>query len=54
MSADKVAKKGYHALMQGKPVVVPGVFNKMQVFSLRFLPRRIVLWIMRSVQEKRR
>jgi hypothetical protein len=54
MSADKVARKGYRALMRGKPVVIPGIFNKMQVFSLRFLPRRAVTGILRAVQEIRR
>ena len=37
-----VAKIGYNAFMKGKRVVVPGMTNKMQVFALRLLPRKII------------
>ncbi len=42
MDAPVVAKSGYKAFLIGKRVVIPGLANKMQVFALRFLPRRIV------------
>lgn len=42
MEAPVVAKSGYHAFMKGKRVFVPGIANKMQVFALRFMPRRFV------------
>jgi short-subunit dehydrogenase len=38
MSAEKVAEAGYKALMNNKRHVVPGVANKMVVFSGRFAP----------------
>jgi hypothetical protein len=39
MEADKVAKIGYKALMKGKRVAIPGMLNKVQIFSARFIPR---------------
>lgn len=41
MDPSRVAAIGYKALMKGKRVVVPGMANKMQVFILRFIPRKI-------------
>ncbi len=42
MEPSVVAAKGYNGLMQGKRIVVPGIFNKIQVFSVRFLPRWMI------------
>ncbi len=42
MSASKVAEIGFSGLMKGKTVVIPGIANKLMVFSGRFAPRRIV------------
>lgn len=41
MCPSRVAAIGYKALMKGKRVVVPGMANKIQVFTLRFIPRKI-------------
>ena len=41
MSAAKVAEIGYSGLMKGKAVVIPGIMNKLMVFSVRFAPRRM-------------
>jgi short-subunit dehydrogenase len=41
--ATKVAKEGVEGMMRGKPVVVPGVFNKIVAFSPRFSPRNVLL-----------
>jgi hypothetical protein len=41
MSASRVAATGYRALMKGKRVVIPGMANKMGVFMVRFIPRKI-------------
>lgn len=38
MEADEVAKIGYRALMQGKPMVVAGWFNKLGVIATKALP----------------
>ena len=42
MKASRVAKTGYKALMKGKRVVIPGMYNKIQVFLIRFIPRNLV------------
>jgi hypothetical protein len=39
MDADTVAQIGYRALMSGKRVVVPGLYNRIQILLLRLLPR---------------
>ncbi|HVJ68333.1 MAG TPA: SDR family NAD(P)-dependent oxidoreductase, partial [Caulifigura sp.] len=44
MEAEPVARAGYHATMKGKPLVVPGVANKMLAFSSRLWPRKWVRW----------
>lgn len=44
MSAEQVARIGYRALMQGKVTVVPGLWNRLSIFAIRFLPRRFVTW----------
>ncbi len=41
MDPARIAENGYHALMNGKRLVVPGMANKMQVFMVRFIPRKI-------------
>lgn len=41
MDPAKVAETGFNALMNGKRLVVPGMANKMQVFMVRFIPRKI-------------
>jgi short-subunit dehydrogenase len=43
MTAEKVARAGYRALMKGKTMAVPGWFNRILIGSLRFSPRGAVL-----------
>ncbi len=43
MSAHKVAQIGYRQMMKGKPVIIPGVLNKLSVFSVRLIPRSVML-----------
>jgi len=52
MEADKVAKIGYKALMKGKRVVIPGMFNKIQIFSIRFTPRIVVSKLIKFMMSK--
>ncbi len=40
MDAPVVAEVGYAGMMKGKRVVVPGAYNKLQVFGARFMPRK--------------
>lgn len=42
MDAHTVAKIGFDALKKGETTIVPGCLNKLTVFSLRLLPRKIM------------
>jgi short-subunit dehydrogenase len=48
-----VAEYGFAALNKGKAVAIHGAINKIVVQSLRVTPRKLVLKIVRSLQEKR-
>jgi uncharacterized protein len=50
MSADEVARTGVDALLAGRTVVVPGLANRLQALSPRFLPRRLVPGIVARAQ----
>ena len=52
MDARTVAEAGYRGLMAGKPVVIPGVMNKLLAQSVRFSPRTMVTKIARKMQEE--
>lgn len=41
-AAEKVAKAGYHGMIKGKHLVVPGLINKLVISAPRFLPRVIL------------
>jgi short-subunit dehydrogenase len=51
MNARRVAAIGYRALVRGRPVVIPGLRNRLLVFSVRLAPRRVVTRIARRLQE---
>ena len=51
MDAETVAQMGYDALMKGKIIIIPGFMNKMMAKCVRFIPRKIVTKIVRSMQE---
>jgi short-subunit dehydrogenase len=53
MDARTVAEAGYHALMAGKTVEIPGLANKLLTQSLRFSPRSLVTKMVRRIQEER-
>jgi short-subunit dehydrogenase len=52
MSAEKVARDGYHALMEERTVAISGVHNWLVAESVRFAPRKLVTAISRWVAEK--
>jgi short-subunit dehydrogenase len=52
MDARTVAEAGYRGLMAGKPVVIPGLMNKILAQSVRFSPRGLVTKIARKMQEE--
>lgn len=45
MDSLSVAQAGIRGLLRGKITIIPGLANKLSVFSLRFAPRRLVPWI---------
>lgn len=47
-----VAQEGYVGLMKNKPIVICGLYNKIQIFAIRFIPRFILTRITRHVHEK--
>jgi short-subunit dehydrogenase len=49
MDAEAVARTGYRGMKRGKRVVVPGVFNKALIFSMRLSPRRMTTAIAKSL-----
>ena len=50
MGVEEVARAGYDALMQSRPVVVPGRMNWATSLMPRFLPRRILPGIVLRAQ----
>lgn len=52
MDARTVAEVGYRALLRGKPVVIPGLRNKLLAQSIRVSPRSMVTKIVRKMQEE--
>ncbi len=51
-SSKEVAKYGYKAMMKGKQVAIHGFMNTVLANSVRFIPRKMVTMITRSVQDK--
>ena len=50
MSAEVVARVGVRGFFRGKPVVIPGIFNKSGAFAVRLFPRKFVTTIVRTLQ----
>ncbi len=50
-TAKDVALDGYDAMMKGNPVIVSGLINKLNVFSIRFSPRSWVIAITKSIMK---
>ena len=53
LSSRYVAELGYRAMIAGKPLVIAGLLNRLLVFSVRLLPRRLVVRLSRGMQERR-
>ncbi len=54
MDARTVALAGYRGMRAGARVVIPGARNRWLACAVKFLPRRIVIRVVRRIQEKRR
>lgn len=51
-SSKEVADFGYKEMMNGSMTVVPGLANKTGAMSVRFIPRKWVLKMVRKIQER--
>ncbi|OGB69002.1 MAG: hypothetical protein A2Y94_14325 [Caldithrix sp. RBG_13_44_9] len=51
MNATTVARKGFKGLMKGKRVVVPGILNKLSVVTMKVLPKRWLLPVIKYVHQ---
>ena len=51
MTAERVARLGYDGLMKGKRVVVPGFQNRVTTIALPFIPRQLLLRIVRNLHK---
>lgn len=49
MSAVAVAKAGYRGMRKGKPLVIPGVANRLLAFSVRLAPRPFVRQVVKRL-----
>ena len=49
-TSSEVAEYGYKAMLQGKSVAVHGLMNAILVNSVRFIPRRLVTTVVRTIQ----
>ena len=52
MDAATVAEEGYRALMKGDQVTIPGVQNRLLAFSVRLLPRKMVVKMVKNAQAR--
>ncbi len=51
-NAADVARAGYDGVLAGRPVVVPGISNKVLSWTAHLIPRRMRLWLSRKAVEK--
>jgi short-subunit dehydrogenase len=53
MDADKVALAGFQGMMRGKSVVIPGILYKIETTVVKFIPRRVLLAVVKWVHQSR-
>ncbi len=51
MDAERVAEIAYRDFQRGKGIIIPGVLNKIAVFGIRFLSRKMLVKISKKIQE---
>jgi short-subunit dehydrogenase len=51
-SSKEVADYGYRKMMEGSMTVIPGFANKLGVMATRIVPRKLVLNMVRKIQER--
>lgn len=54
MDAGAVARDGYRAMMNGRPLVISGVKNRVIAFLVRFAPRNWATAIVRAIQDRKK
>ncbi|MBQ8941371.1 MAG: SDR family oxidoreductase [Firmicutes bacterium] len=54
LSAKTCAKAGVVGMFNGKTVIIPGLFNKIGAFGMRFMPRELVMSACYFVQHRKR
>ncbi len=52
MDAATVAKVGYRAMMQGRPVVIAGLRNQIMALGAKFGPRSVVIGVVRRLHRR--
>ena len=52
MQAKRVAQLGFDALMAGKRLAIPGIYNRLMAESVRFVPRKLATQIVQKIQAK--
>ena len=52
MDARTVAEIGYRSLLKGRRIVIPGIFNKLQIFLTRFMPRNLIAKIAKNLMSE--
>jgi short-subunit dehydrogenase len=50
-NAASVARAGYRGMLQGRDLVIPGLFNSLVALGPRLSPRRLLIWISRRTIE---
>lgn len=53
MEAQTVAEIGYRAMMSGKRIVIPGLYNKVQIMFARLLPRNVMVKMAKIMLQRR-
>ena len=52
LSSEVVAQAGYQGLLRGRQVVIPGVLNRLLIFTNKFLPRSLLNKIVKKINQK--
>lgn len=53
MDAQKVAEIAYEGLIRNKTIIIPGFKNRLLVFSMKLLPRKLAVHLTRMIQERK-
>jgi len=54
VDAADVARAGYQAMLRGKPVVIPGLWNRIVAWSMRLVSRRAAVRLVHRLQAERK